>query len=378
MVAHRETRWQIESHTLTKHLILRRYLDAWLPIMAKHNRGILFVDGFAGPGRYSEGEEGSPLIALRALLEHPYFQQPQRQREVVFVFIEKEPDRATALKEELRKFTADRPIPDWVKYDVLRGEFASLMTQVLDKLEKEGKRLAPTFAFIDPFGFKGVPLEVIARIVQNPRCECLITFMYEFINRFLAHPDPEIQAQYDQLFGTQEWRTFLGQQDPDRRRELIVELYRRQLVQEAGVQYVRTFEMIDRGNRTEYFLFFGTNSLMGLSKMKQAMWKADPERGQVFSDLTDTNQMVLLEPGPDLTPLRNLLRQHFQGHGWVWINHIEEFVLKETPFSEAIHLKRLTLKPMELRAPPLIQVLRPPGAPNRPGDYPPGTRVRFL
>jgi hypothetical protein len=29
----------------------------------------VFVDGFAEPGRYSQGEEGSPIIALKAVIE---------------------------------------------------------------------------------------------------------------------------------------------------------------------------------------------------------------------------------------------------------------------------------------------------------------------
>ena len=347
--------------------------------MAKYNGRILFVDGFAGPGRYSGGEEGSPLIAFKALLDHPQFQQPQqRQREVVFIFMEARKDRAAALQQELKRFEAGRPIPGWVKYDVMNGQFAPLMTRRLDLIDKEGKRLAPTFAFIDPFGFKGVPMDLIARIVQNPSCECLITFMYESINRFLSHPNSKIEVHLNKLFGTGEWKALTLEQDPDRRRDGIVDFYRQRLIEQARLKYVRTFEMINEGNRTEYFLYFVTNSLTGLSKMKQAMWKADPERGQVFSDLTDTNQMVLLESTPDLARLRNLLRHRFQGHGWVGIDQVEEFVLKDTPYSEAIHLKRLTMAPMEREVPPLMEVVRPPGSRNRPGDYPSGTRIRFV
>ncbi|MFQ5904324.1 MAG: three-Cys-motif partner protein TcmP [Candidatus Binatia bacterium] len=256
MATVQETYWSIEPHTQIKNLILRRYLDAWLPIMARHNGRILSVDGFAGPGRYRGGEEGSPIIALKALLDHPHFQRSLRQREVVFRFIEREEDRAAALQDELRRFEASRPIPEWVKYDVLQGEFAPLMTQVLDKLESESKQLAPSFTFIDPFGFAGVPIEVITRIVQNPHCECLITFMSEAVNRFISHPDPKIQTHINQLFGTEEWRTVMKVSDPARRRYQIVDLYRRQLAQEARLRYVRTFEMINRGNRTEYFLYF--------------------------------------------------------------------------------------------------------------------------
>ena len=71
----------------------------------------MFVDGFAGPGRYDSREEGSPLIALRALLDHPRFQKPQPGREIMFLLIESRKDRATALKKELEQFSADRSLP---------------------------------------------------------------------------------------------------------------------------------------------------------------------------------------------------------------------------------------------------------------------------
>ena len=47
--------WELKPHTQTKHLILKRYLNAWLPIMARYNGRILLIDGFAGRGRYSKG-----------------------------------------------------------------------------------------------------------------------------------------------------------------------------------------------------------------------------------------------------------------------------------------------------------------------------------
>jgi three-Cys-motif partner protein len=346
--------------------------------MARHHGRILFVDGFAGPGRYLGGEDGSPLIALKTLLDHPHFQITHEHREVVFIFIEKDGDRATALEAELRDFANSREIPGWVNYKVRRGEFAPVMTGVLDSVAERGKVLAPAFALIDPFGFAGAPLTLVKRIMANPRCECLITFMYESINRFVGHPEAAIQAHFDDLFGTDQWRSFILEGDPERRRAGLVSLYRRQLLDKAGARHVRTFEMINAGNRTEYFLYFVTNSPHGLSKMKQAMWKADPVGGQVFSDLTDPRQMVLLDLASDLTPLRRLLREHFQVRGWVDISDVERFVLEETPHSEAIHLKRRTLGEMEKQKPPLIEVRRPAGKRVRPGDYPATTRLRVL
>jgi hypothetical protein len=114
--------------------------------------------------------------------------------------------------------------------------------------------------------------------------------------------------------------------------------------------------------------------------MKYAMWSADPGGGQLFSDRTVSNQMVLIEPTVDLAPLRALLRQRFRGSGWVGIQEVEEFVLVDTAsaYSETKHLRQRTLQPMEKAEPPLIEVRRPEGARNRAGTYPPGTQIRFL
>ena len=226
------------------------------------------------------------------------------------------------------------------------------MKGLLDTLDKKGRGLAPTFAFIDPFGFSGASMNLIARLAQNRKCECLVTFMYESVNRFLAHTNKAIQARFDQLFGTRRWRELARLPNPDNRRDEISGLYRKQLLQQAQFRYVRTFEMINEGNRTEYFLYFGTNSATGLSKMKETMWRADPIGGQVFSDRTDPNQMVLIQKISQYDSMSKLLRQRFKGQRLIEIEEVEQFVLEDTPYSERIHLKRLTLKPMEQSVPP--------------------------
>ena len=165
--------------------------------------------------------------------------------------------------------------------------------------------------------------------------------------------------------------------DPTARRNAITALYRTQL-QSVGLPYVRTFEMFNDGNRTEYFLYFGTKSTTGLSKMKQAMWAADPLRGSVFSDRTQSDQIILLAPETDTLPLRAQLLARFKDAGPVTIGEIEQFVLVDTAFSECMHLKQKTLKPLEQGTPPRIEVLRPDGARRIPGQYPPGTTIRFL
>ena len=66
----RTTTWPLEQHTRGKHMVLKNYMGAWLPILTSWNGRVLFIDAFAGPGEYSNGEPGSPVIALRALIDH--------------------------------------------------------------------------------------------------------------------------------------------------------------------------------------------------------------------------------------------------------------------------------------------------------------------
>ena len=83
-----KTIWNIEPHTAAKHKILRKYLDAWFPILAKGNKKLVYLDGFSGPGRYTGGELGSPLVALQSALTH----REKLNSELEFIFIEERPD----------------------------------------------------------------------------------------------------------------------------------------------------------------------------------------------------------------------------------------------------------------------------------------------
>ena len=59
-------KWEYREHTRVKHILLEKYLTAWIPILGKYNSRICYFDGFAGRGEYTtDGTLGSPLIALK-------------------------------------------------------------------------------------------------------------------------------------------------------------------------------------------------------------------------------------------------------------------------------------------------------------------------
>ena len=361
MAAPKSTLWQREAHTEGKHLVLENYLKAWFPIlgMGNRNRRIVFVDGFAGPGEYRSGEVGSPVVAMRVLAEHP----AEIRAEVVFFFIESKPDRARHLESLVAQW---RPrLPATARVHVRKGEFDASMTDVLDDLDEQGKRMAPALVMIDPFGVKGMPMEVVRRIMANRKCEVYLSFMSEAMNRFVS--EPEFEAPMDELFGSGEWRQardLVGRG----RRGFLHGLYRKQL-KEAGAKQVVRFHLF-AGSRLKYSIFFGTRHSLGSDRMKQAIWTVAP-----FGDYTfrggEQAQISFLEP--DFGPLQEALRERFESAGWVSIEEIEEFVRSDETIYHTGQLRTEALRPMEQ----VGRIEVDPKTRTRRLNYPEGCQINF-
>lgn len=312
---------------------------------------MVYIDGFAGPGVYSRGEDGSPVIALKSALEHA-----QRiQGEIVFLFIELDPER----KASLERAVAALSLPLNFRVTIHLGKCDETINGLLDNLDRAGGHLAPTFAFLDPFGFSHTPFSLVKRLMSHRGCEVLITFMFEELNRFLSQE--QVPHHFDALFGCPAWAEALRMSTSSQRKAFLRNLYRRQLEASAGITYVRSFEMYNRDNRPDYFLFFGTKSVYGLKKMKEAMWKVDESGAFQFSDATDPNQSVLFEAGPDTADLRRRLLEAFRGRE-VSIDTLEEFVVAQTlptvkPTSRSLYSFRWRRRPRQrLKSVPHLQV----------------------
>jgi three-Cys-motif partner protein len=127
----KDTIWPIEPHTSAKHQILRKYLDAWLPILGTYNKRIVYIDGFSGPGQYTGGEPGSPIIALEAARTH----RANLAGELIFLFVEERADRVAHLNSRI----ATIQLPGHFKVQVEQGTFAARLAGLLDK---EGGQIA--------------------------------------------------------------------------------------------------------------------------------------------------------------------------------------------------------------------------------------------
>lgn len=350
-------------HTKAKLDILRFYLDAWLPIMSAWNGQLVYLDGYAGPGRYLGGEDGSPILALKAALER----QQAISANVVYLFIEERQDRADHLRSEVAKLSLDSRTTVRVEC----GTFTDVALGLVDRAVRGNGRTNPLFAFIDPFGWD-VPFDIVRQLLRHRNSEVFVNFMFDPVRRFLSAPQ---QADsWDGLFGTKSWRDIRDDPDSASRARRIPALYKRQLIDAAGAEYVLSFEMRDIRNATDYYLFFATKDRKGLEKMKEAMWRVDRSGGHRFRDPQYPDQPLLIEVGPDFAVLRRAVTTQFGGRA-VHIEEVEQFVLEDTAFRIA-DLRTPVLAPMEAESPPSLQVIRAKPGRKR-GQFPRGTIVQF-
>lgn len=358
------SRWPTNSRTEAKHKMLEEYLAAWVPILASQSsvKDIVLIDGFAGPGRSSGGERGSPLLLLDA-----YARRADRSTFGVtahFFFIEKEQIRVEDLEGELAKRKAAFDI----QIKVIHGDYGDEFPRVV-RWVQENLPGAPIFAFIDPFGATIEP-ELASRLMALPKCEVLMFVPIGYFADFFSTRD--MRETLESVFGREVFDRCDGK-SASRRRTIMVEMLEENLKQSC--KWVRAFELVpDGGGGRTHFLFFGTNNRVGLARMKTAMWKLDPIAGQRFKDSTAPQESVLFEQEPDLTPLLRVLEAEF-GDGVFAIEEAEDFTLFETPFLHDSHLKRKTLAPAE-RDGRLVPV--DPPADRRKSTYKEGTRLRFV
>jgi three-Cys-motif partner protein len=287
--------------------------------------------------------------------------------EVVFWFIEEREDRLDHLRQELTTIV----VPKHFKIVSESGKFHEKFGDMLNSIDAGKGSLAPTFAFIDPFGFSGIPFTLIEGLLKYKSCEAFITFMVDAINRFLKHPEDKVVQHIVDAFGARE-AVNIAKSSGDRVVKLR-ELYQSRLQQVA--KYVRYFEIRDRQNRPQYYLFFATNNDLGHLKMKEAMWKVDPDGDFSFSDATNPNQLVLFDADTTSILIKQL-RRKFCGKGQVSGLKVRTYVENETAYLKKHMTAALKLEEQDEKV--RVDPLKTDGKQRRANTYPDEIKLAWV
>lgn len=287
-----EEKHRMKGQTEVKHDILQKYLEPWLYRISSLDRTVHYIDGFAGWGIYPDGSPGSPLIAL-SVANQNLPSVAGKLDEFRCTFIEKDQSNFESLNEAVKEELQNcDPI---IKAKCENREFEEFAREYL--VEEEGAIAAgaegppPSFAFIDPFGYSGLPFEVVDGLLnlRETGMEVFVSFMSGEMARFMEVDNHKIPI--NELLGTDEWENHVNPDaDKEERAEQFLRFYKKQLREEAGVDHVWDFRMCrEEKAETVYYLVHATNHFKGFKLMKDVMFNAGAE--EKFAYL-----------GPDHTP----------------------------------------------------------------------------
>jgi three-Cys-motif partner protein len=199
------TIWKADPHTFAKHEILKIYLQKWSAILSNYikdrKKSLLFVDGFAGPGIYEGGEDGSPTLALKTVLHHSQkFPTP-----IDFLFIEEDIERHEVLHAILENLKEQIDKSDKIsKVELHLGECEEILSNRIISAEAKDKGFGPALVFLDQFGYSDVSLELIALIMKHKMCEVFSFLHWDSINRF--YEDNRKWDAISMAYGSDIWK----------------------------------------------------------------------------------------------------------------------------------------------------------------------------
>lgn len=263
---------------MLKHAIIESYATPFASKTGSTSRDnrVAFIDGYAGPGRYEDGMEGSGAMLLRKGRELAALSRP-RKVECHFV----EDDAETAAR--LRRVAEEEA--HGVTYTITDDNISARLPVLLDSVKG-----IPLFVYLDPCGLP-IPLDEVAHIFDRPggrgapATEVLINLTAS-LRRFAGHlySDKAVANSLkaiDQALGGEWWRDVWlercparsGSDDLKMAAELaVVQGYAERL--RAGAGGVGTW-IIDVKPRAElkpvYYLIFATRHIDGMVAFGEAV-----------------------------------------------------------------------------------------------------------
>ena len=238
-------------------------------------------------------------------------QDPEMREMLVTVFNDKNEDHSDSLQQAINALPGIEKLkyqPTVRNYEVGK-EIVAIFSQM---------RLVPTLFFVDPWGYKGLTLQLISSVLKDWGCDAIIFFNYNRINMGLANSAVEEPMNF--LFAEERaanLRYRLTALSPSERELTIVEELVNALM-ELGAKHVLPFCFKnEHGTRTSHHLIFATKNFRGYHIMKGIMAGESSAADQGVPSFTynpaDSRFPLLFELTRPLDDLENMLIKDLAG-----------------------------------------------------------------
>ena len=361
-----------KEQSRVKAAIVSKYFDAWAGVMmgtqdrfkGSHGDKIAYLDLFAGPGRYDDGTKSTPLMILEKAIA-----SPKLRNRLVTIFNDKDDDNTRSLQEAIDSL----PGIDLLRYKprVRQKEVGTEIVKLFEEM-----KMMPTFFFVDPWGYKGLSLQLVNAVLKNWGCDCLFFFNYNRISMGL--PNELVEEHMNALFGAERANALREKIDdlspPERELTIVEELC--EAIKATGKRYVLPFRFkSETGKRTSHHLIFVSKDFKGYEIMKDVMAGESSSQDQGVASFeyspATARQPFLFQLGRPLDDLGAALLRDFAGRVMTR-DRVYELHSLDRPYVKKNYTEAL----LRLEAAGKVKV-EPPAPKRRKGTLGPAVNITF-
>jgi three-Cys-motif partner protein len=315
--------------SIKKQRIVSKYFGGWANIvlpktLAKEGK-LMYVDLFCGPGRYRDGSPSTPLLILDHVVNTPAL------REVTQLFFNDENEESVAtLKSEVAKF----PGVQLLKHSpVFRSR--AINREIIPRIEKTK---VPTLFFADPWGYKGISVDLIGAAIAYFGCDFLFFFNYNRINMNLScEAMNEPINEFFSAARAEELRSTVARLRPAEREEAILKGMQT-AIRCLGARFEKFTYRSDTGSRSTHHLLCVSKHREGVALFKEISAKestsydddvpslehdpsANPYQPGLFSPLLQLEQELLTTFAGKTLTTDQIYHAHHNGKPYVMKNY---------------------------------------------------------
>lgn len=256
-----------------KDAILGSYMSPYFAKLSRvPNRKFLVIDAFAGPGRFEDGQPGSPLIICQAAEKYA-----RDNYEAIFINI---------AEEHHQKLSSILQRANFRNAKAVHGDSRDVLREIHSRLDEP----LTVFLYMDPFGLKETSFDLMRPFIErNPdySTEILVNLQAPALHRLAArdafseNPDSETIRSFhrtlSQVLGGDYWkRPMLHDELPAREREeTVIRGYRELLSSTNYLRYTGACPIQQsRSSRAKYYMIFASRHLDATKLFNDEMLKA--------------------------------------------------------------------------------------------------------
>ena len=289
--------------------IVTKYFSAWANIVvgtAQQMDGkIAYIDLYAGPGRYRDGAASTPLLVLQTAIANKRFRES-----LITMFNDNNSDNSNTLEGEIAKLPGVKKLKHApiVECNEVGHDAEKFFCET---------GIVPSFTFFDPFGYKGLSLQLVNGVIKDWGCDCLFFFNYNRINAGISNP--LVKEHMNALFGkkrAKKLRRKVKGVVPKKRQTMVLQGLSKAL-HEMGGKFVLPFRFRSPNGRLTHHLVFVSKNFKGYEVMKEIMSGESSSSDQGVASFTyspaDRDTPLLFELQRPLDDLEEMLESEYAG-----------------------------------------------------------------